>query len=207
MSHDTWIHRFVRPGVRPIARSRLTPNHVTTLRLITGVAAAAAYAIGGADGYFWGGVLFVASVLLDRADGELARLGGKSTPWGHTYDLCVDSLCNAIVFLGLGLGLRDGPLGLWAPTLGVLAGAAIAAILFMTLKAEAMAGQRAGEIKGAAGFDPDDAVVIVPLAVWLGWPQGLLIAAAVGAPAFALFVFAVLRRRSRRRLRARSMIR
>lgn len=201
MSHNTWIHRLVRPAVRPLAHSRLTPNHVTTLRLIAGAAAAAAYARGDADGYLWGGVLFIVSVLLDRADGELARLGGKATRWGHTYDLCVDSFCNAIVFVGLGWGLRAGPFGPWAVALGVLAGVAIAAILFMTLKMEALAGPRAGELKGAAGFDPDDAVVVVPLAVWLGWPQELLIAAAIGAPAFALFVLIVLRQR-RRRLRA-----
>jgi len=198
MSHNTWIHRFVRLGVRPIAHGRLTPNHVTTLRLLTGVAAAAAYATGDAEGYFWGGVLFVVSVLLDRADGELARLGGKSTSWGHTYDLCVDSLCNAIIFLGLGLGLRDGPLGLWAPVMGAVAGLAIAAILFMTLKTEALGGQRAGEIKGAAGFDPDDAILAVPVIVWLGWPHGLLVAAAIGAPAFALFALALLRHRQQR---------
>ncbi len=203
MSHNTWIHRFVRLGVRPLAHTRLTPNHVTTMRLATGVAAAAAYAAGTADGYFWGGVLFVASILLDRADGELARLGGKATPWGHTYDLCVDALCNAIIFLGLGWGLRDGALGLWAPAMGALAGLSVAAILFMTLKTEALGGQRAGEIKGVAGFDPDDAIAVVPVVVWLGWPRELLIAAAIGAPAFALFALALLRRRQKR-LRSRA---
>ncbi len=201
MSHNTWIHRFVRPAVRPLAHSRLTPNHVTTLRLIAGTAAAGAYALGTEAGYLWGGVLFVASILFDRADGELARLGGKATRWGHVYDLCVDSFCNAIVFVGLGWGLRGGALGPWAVALGVLAGAAIAAILFMTLKIEALAGPRAGELEGAAGFDPDDAIAIVPLAVWMGWPKALLVAAAIGAPAFAVLVFAVLQRR-RRRLRA-----
>ena len=44
MSHDTWIHRTVRPVARSLARIRVTPNQVTTLRPVAGLAAAAAFA-------------------------------------------------------------------------------------------------------------------------------------------------------------------
>ena len=36
MSHHTWLHRIVRPAVRPLVGTAVTPNHLTALRLITG---------------------------------------------------------------------------------------------------------------------------------------------------------------------------
>ena len=46
MSHDTWIHRCARVLVRPLVRTRVTPNHLTTVRLLTGLGSAAAFAAG-----------------------------------------------------------------------------------------------------------------------------------------------------------------
>ena len=185
MSHNTWIHRIVRVGVRPLIHSSVTPNHVTSLRLALGVAAAALCAYGELS---LGAVLFVVSVLLDRADGELARLADKRSASGHKYDLLADSFCNAIIFLGVGWGLRGGDLGLWAPLLGLVAGVAVASILLLTLRLESQSGARAGELGGGAGFDPDDAILFVPVLIWLGFSQAMIVAAAVGAPAFALFM-------------------
>ena len=195
MSHDTWIHRVVRVGVRPLAGTPVTPNHLTTLRLVTGLAAAAAFAVGDPAWHAWGGAMFVFSVLLDRADGELARLGGASSAWGHKYDLVADALCNALVFPAIGLGLRDGSFGLWAAVMGAVAGVAIAVILTLTLRLESLEGERAAELQGRAGFDPDDAVLLVPVFIWLGWAEGLIVAAFVGAPGFAIYMFLKFRRR------------
>ncbi len=47
MSHDTWIHRVARVTVvKPLVHTAVRPNQVTTVRLLTGIAAAAALAIG-----------------------------------------------------------------------------------------------------------------------------------------------------------------
>ena len=188
MSHNTWIHRIVRVGVRPLVATPVSPNHVTTLRLVAGIAAAGLCAHGDPAWRAWGGGLFVLSVLLDRADGELARLADKRSPGGHKYDLLADSFCNAIIFLGVGWGLRGGDLGLWAALLGLVAGVAVASILLLTLRLESQSGARAGELGGAAGFDPDDAILFVPVLIWLGFSQAMIVAAAIGAPAFTLFM-------------------
>jgi len=188
ISHNTWIHRIARITiVQPLAKTSVTPNQLTTVRLIAGVAAAAALAVGSP---FWqqaGAGIFILSMLLDRADGDLARLTGRTSPGGHTYDLIADSLSNALFFAGLGIGLRGGEQGLWAVPLGMLAGGAVAAILWMVMRIEESDGARAAELGGFAGFDPDDAILIAPIAILLGMPEGLLLAAAIGAPAFALF--------------------
>ncbi len=82
MSHNTWMHRAVRPVARSLARTRVTPNQVNTLRLVAGLAAAA-FAEGSET---WRAGTFLLGMFLDRADGELARLSGKISPRGHTYD-------------------------------------------------------------------------------------------------------------------------
>lgn len=189
ISHNTWIHRFVRLGVRPLARTSVRPNHLTMLRLATAVAAAGAFAVGEPPWHFYGGVLFILSFILDRADGELARLGGKTSPSGHDFDLIADAISNALVFLGIGIGLRASVLGLWAVAMGALAGAAMIAILLLVLRLEKKEGPRAAEMPGAAGFDPDDAILIVPVAMMLGGGVPLMVAAAIGTPAFAVFFF------------------
>jgi phosphatidylglycerophosphate synthase len=191
MSHNTWIHKIARVTiVRPLAKTMVTPNQVTTVRIIAGVAAAMSLAHGSPESSIYGAVLFILSMLLDRADGDLARLTGRTSPGGHTYDLFADAFCNALIFVGLGIGLRDGGYELWAIPMGLLAGGAVATILMLVIRIENLQGARAAEIGGVFGFDPDDAMLAVPIAVMLGWSDQLLLAAAIGAPGFAvLFIF------------------
>ena len=189
ISHNTWIHRIVEVGVRPLAKTPVTPNQVTTLRLVGGIGAAACFAVGSESWAIAGSILFVLSLCLDRADGILARLTGKTSPWGHTFDLIADSASNSLAFVGIGIGLRDGDLGLWAIPLGLIAGLAISAVLWLVMRAEDQEGDRAAELEGKAGFDPDDAMLAVPAAVLLGWVEPLIIAAAIGASAFALLFY------------------
>lgn len=182
MSHHTWLHKVVRRLVRPLASTPVRPNHLTTARLLSGVAAAACYATGEGPYAILGSACFVLSVLLDRADGELARLQGSSSRWGHLYDLVTDAICNALVLSGIGFGLRDGPLGDWAIAMGVVAGLAVMYVLWLMVRLEEQAGQGSAQLSAAAGFDPDDALLAVPLAMVLGWAEPLLVAAAIGAP-------------------------
>jgi hypothetical protein len=57
------------------------------------------------------------------------------------------------------------------------------------IKIEAQKGSRSAEIKSSAGFDPDDAMLIVPIAMVLGFENELIIAAAIGAPIFVILFF------------------
>lgn len=194
MSHNTWLHRLVRPAVRPLAGTPVTPNHLTTVRLGTGLGAAAAFAAGGGGWLAWGSALFLVSMLLDRADGELARLGGKTSPWGHAYDLWADAACDVMAFVGLGVGLSTGVLGAWAIILGGAAGVGIAVIFWLLVKVEERQDGRVAVHGNFLGFDADDAMLMVPLAIWLGGAEELLIAAGAGAPAFAMLIFLIYRR-------------
>ena len=187
MSANTLIHRIVRPAVKRIAPTRVTPNHITTLRLVTGFAAALAFAHGEAPWLAIGGGVFIFSMLLDRADGELARQTGRASVIGHRYDLVSDCASNIIAFIGIGIGVVP-VLGILGPLLGILAGAGIGA-LFWQINA-----QKLVELRPYSAWDdrfnadPDDALILVPLLVWIGAAVPTLIAAAVITPLAALWI-------------------
>lgn len=143
----------------------------------------------------WAGVLWVISAFLDRADGELARLGGTTSARGHLYDYVTDVAVNALFFIAIGVGLWDGSLGWWAVAMGALAGLTVAAasLLSETLERRDDSGTKAYE--GAAGFDFDDVLYLFGPIAWLGWLQPLLIGAAIGGPAFAVVTWWRLRAR------------
>jgi len=188
MSHDTWLHRLARPAVRRLATTPVTPNHLTTARLLTGLAAGALFAVGSLAAVYWGAALFLLSMLLDRADGDLARLTGKTTPWGHSYDLCVDAIANTAVFVGIGIGARAGLLGWWGGLMGLAAGVAVVGILWLILRIENIRGRRGAELGSFLGFDPDDTLLLLPLILCLGGREPLLVASALGAPLFWAFM-------------------
>lgn len=188
MSHNTWIHRIVRVGVRPLARTQVSPNHITTVRLFTGIAAAGLIAMGEWPWAQLGAAVFVFSMFLDRADGELARMTGKMTPGGHRYDLFSDAFCNSLAFVAIGIGLRDGhSFGYWAIPMGAVAGIAIALNLWLVMAIEEIKGARAAELGCFLGFDADDATLVLPIAIWLGWEVPMMLMAFIFAPLFTVW--------------------
>ena len=194
MSHNTWLHYMVHKSVvKPLAKTSVSPNQLTTLRIITGVAAAVCMAIG-PKWQALGGGFFAFSLLLDRVDGDLARLTKQTSQFGHRYDMISDAVCNAFILLGLGIGLRDGYFGVWAWLMGISAGVSVASILWMVMKMELANGERAGELPNFFGFDADDIVILIPVFVWLGYAEGLLASASIIAPLVSLLYFIMYRR-------------
>lgn len=204
MVGSSWTHKLVHVLVKPLADTWVTPNHVTTLRLVTGLAACAAFAVGERDWDIWGGWLWLVSALLDRADGELARISGKISRFGHVYDMICDTGTTALFFLAAGIGLRVSGLGDWAIVAGVMGGAGV---LAAEILAEVIDRQNAdtGEkaYPGFAGFDFDDVLYLFAPIMWLGWQMPFVVGAAIGAPAFALLTWYRLCR-SRRRQASRA---
>jgi len=195
MVGDSWTHKIARVCILPLVNTPVTPNHLTTLRLITGIAACGLFAIGTTEWNLYGGFLWILSAFLDRADGELARVGGKSSPWGHTYDYFSDVFVTALFFIGIGIGLRNTTfwnvdLGLWTIVMGfgATAGVIVAEILAEKIdQAQKDTGDKA--YTGFAGFDFDDVIYLFAPVVWFNLHPPFLIGASVGAPAFALLTW------------------
>ena len=181
MSGASWTHLLARPLVRPMIGTRIRPNHLTTLRLLTGLAACGCIGYDAVAGAWWGGALWLASAFLDRADGELARLGNLMSPGGHRYDFYTDVAVNALLFVAIGVGLRHSWLGAWSVPLGVLAGGSMFAIGLFAHSIELRNPPGIKAYSGRWGFDPDDALYLMAPLAWLGWLCPVLIGAAVGA--------------------------
>ncbi len=186
MSGASWSHRLARPLVRPMIGTAIRPNHLTTLRLLTGLAACVGLALETRAGTWWGGGLWILSAFLDRADGELARLGKLTSPAGHLYDYYCDITVNALLFVAIGIGLRNAWLGAWAIPLGLLAGITLllGSIFAHRLELRSPPGTKA--YAGRWGFDPEDALYLMAPLAWLGWLSPILIGAAIGATAIML---------------------
>ena len=186
-----WDARLARRLVTPLKDSRTSPNHLTTVRLAVGLAAAAAFLPGT---YGWtniGALLLVLSNFLDHTDGELARISGKTSRIGHVYDLASDAVVTILLFLAIGVavGTRTGTLLQLPPAvLGLAAGGAIALIFYLRMRIEALAGKTASKQGSLAGFETEDVLYLLPLVTVFNGLTNFLVAAAIGAPLFAAWV-------------------
>jgi phosphatidylglycerophosphate synthase len=141
------VHRL-SSALLPVAiRLRISPNAVTTVGLLFGLAAAACYAHW-AD---WrlataGFVLMVGWHVMDGLDGQLARASGTSSDLGRLLDGVADYSTFVAVYLALALTHSRPGLAL---ALAIAAGAAHA------LQAQFYEGERATYIRRRAGsFQP-----------------------------------------------------
>jgi phosphatidylglycerophosphate synthase len=186
-----WDARLARRLVAPLVHSWVTPNHLTTLRLVVGLAAAAAFIPGS---YGWSNIaalLLIFSNFLDHTDGELARMSGKTSPIGHIYDLASDAVVTILLFIAIGVGVAAKPgtdLGLPPAILGLVAGTAIALIFYLRMRIEEMLGKTATRQASLGGFETEDVLYLLPLGTLCNALVPMLLAAAICAPLFAVWV-------------------
>jgi len=200
----TWDARLARQMIMPLVNTSVTPNHLTTVRLIVGLACAYAFSLGG---YMWGNIgalLLVVSNVIDHADGELARVSGKTSRIGHFYDLAADALVTILLFVGVGAGvaaISTHGIAQYGVLAGTVSGISVAAIFLMRLQIEEIAGKSGTAQPSWGGFEIEDILYLMPLVTLFNGLQTFLTLAAVGAPAFAVWVavdfIRVMRRRPR----------
>jgi len=195
-----WDARLARWLVAPLRDSWVAPNHLTTVRLLVGLAAAAAFIPGS---YGWSNVaalLMVLSNFLDHTDGELARISGKGSRFGHLYDLGSDAVVTIAVFVAIGVGIEDGPGKIldFSTLHGAVAGGAVALIFFLRMRIEEMAGKSATRQGSLAGFETEDALYLLPLITLFHGLEAMLVAASIIAPLYAVWTVVEYRRVVRR---------
>ncbi len=185
----TWDGRLARRLVVPLVGTAVTPNHLTTLRLAIGIAGAVALA---RPEYAWanvGAFLIVLSNFVDHTDGELARIGGLTSRFGHLYDLACDAIVTVALFAAMGVGVyRRDPSTVAPIAAGVVAGVAVAAIFFARMRIEEMAGKAGTRQSFAAGFETEDVLYLLPLVTAFDVAAPFVTIAAIGASLFAAWV-------------------
>lgn len=183
----TWTHKLALLFVRPLANTPVTPNHLTWVRLLTGLAACYCFATGERDLVIIGGWIWIVSAFMDRADGELARVSGKHSAWGHKFDMFCDSAITSLFFVSGGIGLRFTELGNWGIVMGIAGGLGVLGAEYFAEQIDKRNDDPDDRAyPGIGGFDFDDVLYLFAAIAWLDWFMPFVVAASVGAPAFAL---------------------
>lgn len=102
------IYAVINPLVKGMIKIGLTPNAVTAIGLILNIGVAVIFIIGAEEGnrgdfsyVGWAGALVLFAGLFDMLDGQVARLGNMSTPFGALYDSVLDRYSELFMFLGI----------------------------------------------------------------------------------------------------------
>lgn len=159
--------RLARWLVRPFVATALHPNHLTLLSLMFGLSSGLLFALAGEA---WAGLaatLFMLAVFTDHTDGELARLSGKCSAFGHNFDFVVGGINYTCLFVGLGIGLARGELGQLALLLGVLAGLCNPLITTLRMRLDTRFGKAAVAHPRMGPIEIEDIIYLIgPLAWW-----------------------------------------
>lgn len=184
---NNWTHKISRQLVMPLLNTPVKPDHITIVRLFTGIIACVMFASGIRYWEVIGGFIWILSTLLDCADGELARLRNQCSEWGHKFDYFSDTTVTALFFIGIGIGARDAIPELVAVILGFVAAQSVVVAIVLAERIDQLK-EKVGEkaYPGIAGFNFDDILFLFALIIWLDWQLYFLISASIGAPLFAL---------------------
>jgi archaetidylinositol phosphate synthase len=186
--NQTYAHAVARWLVRPLLGTWVRPNHLTVLRIGIGLTSCALLATGMATYEFWSGILWIVACMLDRADGELARIGNLRSELGKTLDFYSDLLLDAAWFLAAGCALGSHTLHGQAIPLGVFTAVSMGVAIGMSELYERQSIPGVKAFYGLARFHPDDALFLMPLFVWSHTLAPVLVAASVFTPILAVVV-------------------
>ena len=194
MNMMPWDQRVARVLVRPLAKTPITANHLTSVTLLVALAGAGLLAVGTPSAVNWGAGLFITARFLDHFDGELARLKEESSRFGYYFDYVAGAISYAAMFLCTGIGLAGGTLGLWALVLGGTGAAAALISMFLNLGID-RAREETGDAEecdavgypGFAGFELEDGIYLLAPITWLGFLMPFFATAGTGAGLYCIW--------------------
>lgn len=157
---DRWLHRPLADllVVRPLLpMTFVSPNHLTLASGALSLAAGVGWATG--QPQLAAGLLF-GSIVLDCADGQLARRRGSASRFGRMLDGAVDGVAPTAVLIGMATFLGQGPAP-WSWLAAAAAGVSLGwhAIRYDALKSVYLGAARPDQrLGGAPVQDPADLV-------------------------------------------------
>ena len=181
MTVTSWDKRLAVMLVKPLVATPVHPNHLTSLSFVAGLTAAVMFALGGPGLVNLAAGLFCFAVFLDHTDGELARLAGKTSAFGHRFDSVVNASNYTMLFIGIGIGLSAGEMGSAALALGFAAGLTNPVIFVLRLGLERRAGAKAVAHPHYAGVEIEDLIYLVGPITWAGGLEYFFLAYGFGA--------------------------
>ena len=89
---------------RGFLKLRWTPNTITIVSMVVGLAAAGFFVSGSWEFSLIGALLFQLSVIIDCCDGEVARLTFSESKFGQELDIWADNVVHIAIFSGIACG-------------------------------------------------------------------------------------------------------
>jgi phosphatidylglycerophosphate synthase len=199
------LRRLSRPLTDRLIRTPVSPNAVTLIGLVCGVAGGLSLALPWPLGAALAIALLAVSGVLDCVDGELARRRHAESRSGHVLDVVADTLVHLALFAGIVLALRRAGVSPDPRLLMVLVAGALAAFGAITWSEATESRRRRVPcwenriLDGVLSPLTTRDWYVFPLALALvGRLDALLVGAAVGSQVFwisvVLLVASVLRR-------------
>jgi hypothetical protein len=187
---DVAVHRRLsRPLTRLAVALGIPPNPITVSSGVLGLAAAAAFSNGDATAVLGGLLLYLAAVVVDHTDGEVARLTLTESAVGEWLDIAVDTAVHTALVVALGVAadrVTGGGLAAGAVAAAGVIGSAVVGKLWPP--APPTAGQR-GLLDSLTSRDGFYAMLVIFIALRLLQPAllpFLMLAIAVGTHAYWL---------------------
>lgn len=203
---DRWFNRRLsRWFTRLFLLIGLTPNSVTLLATLVGLAAAAGFSGGTYESGVVAALLFQLAAVIDCCDGEVARLTFTESPFGAWLDIAMDNVVHMAIFAGIAMGeytRRVGEEQDWVPlALGAAAVLGNALSFLLVEKAQKVKSAGGWATPGTAAWSEfmlknvasrDFSVVVLVFAL-LGKLDWFLWMAAAGSLLFAIVMLWVVR--------------
>ncbi len=174
-TYTTGFRSLASRSVTGLARTRVTPNALTTTGVSLCIVAAVLVPFENRNAwlvYWLAAGTFVVGSLLDILDGALARVGGKSTPFGAFLDSTTDRVGEGAMLAAIALVFSQQGKG-WAVAVTVAAVVGSFLVSYTRAKAEALG------LRGDVGFGSRaERVVVISLglafAPWGGLPWAIV---------------------------------
>ncbi len=207
---------FARPisigCTRRLAPLGVTPNQMTIVSGLIGLAAAPFFLSESSAIQVIGGLLFVAHSVLDGCDGELARLTFRESRIGGLLDFFSDNLVHMAIFACMAAGWAFAEDASWPLILGAFAvlgtAGSAGAVYWLTLRKKTAAGPVYTSVTGGPpsnltkvldALSRRDFIYLVFVLSVFGKAGWFLALTAIGAPAFLFLVLWTASRDTKRR--------
>jgi phosphatidylglycerophosphate synthase len=209
---DRFFNRKIsRWFTRIFLAAGLSPNVITIIATLVGLAAATCFGVGTYSAGIVAALLFQLAAIIDCCDGEVARLTFTESPFGAWLDIAMDNVVHTAIFAGIAAGsyLRvAGSDGAWIPlALGAAAVLGNGLSFWLVTRAQKIKSSSGWKtpvqaawsdfmLKNVASRDFSVIVLIFAVIGKLEWFLGL---AAIGSVVFSLLMLWVIRPSARTR--------
>lgn len=173
--------------VRPLVGTFVTPNHITTLSLILGLAASGLFAWGIGSAPLWAALLVTIARFIDHMDGELARQSGQTSKFGAMYDSLTGTACYGTMFLGMGYAEWKLGADAWVLWLASFSMVLIIVNMMLQFRVETWTGTAPDPYPQIGRIQVEDGIYLILPIIWLSGTWWFFLVGTVGTLIFTIF--------------------